>query len=142
MKTTTRNSYIALIIVSILVLAAYWYWSTRVPTTTFTVRSIDWSTQGDNFVLRLNLATQADEKIIGNKNAVLSEATPTSGASSDVEAFITALVGYPFVISINSDNPGVKDGDVYIRSLPKFPSPLLPTQNIPLSSGTLKVTLG
>ena len=138
MKIADRNRYIAIIMVCIVILLAFWYWSSRIPTKTYNVSQVAWqppTTTGGPFTLQYTLTTPADSQLVGGKSAILTNATPSVQSA---QALIDILTQYPFTITPGSLS---QDGlTLSIQTLPKIPSSV-GGQVIALSSGQLKVTM-
>jgi hypothetical protein len=132
MKTSTRNQAIAMLMVSIVILLAFWWWTARTPTKTFSIVQIEWLPPS---TLQLTLSTVIDKTIYLGKTAQVQGFVPTTPATANQQALITALIGYPFVIP--TQPPGIDPSGliVAIGSLPKG-VPSLPAMTLTSASGS------
>jgi hypothetical protein len=143
MKTSTRNQAIAMLMIGILILLAFWWWSARTPTKTFNITQIAWNPPAS---LQVTLGSQADRKLYGGKTAIIQDFIPATTASADQQTLIMALKKYPFVIS--DDNPPGIDPSGFIVSIGSLPNkvPNLPAQTLiastaPGALSTLRINL-
>lgn len=84
-----------MLMIGILILLAFWWWTARTPTKTFSIKQITWSPPTS---LQVTLASQIDRELYLGKTAIIQSFVPATPASADQQTLIIALTGYPFVI--------------------------------------------
>lgn len=143
MKTSTRNQTIAVLMISILLLLAFWWWTSRTPSKSFSIAQIRWTPPS---TLQLQLTAPADKQLYLGKTALMQSFIPATTPTSDQKALIDALTNYPFVISADSDNPGI-DQSGYVITVGSMPKNLPATAQLLTASAaatnmsTLRINL-
>ncbi len=119
-----------MLMIGILILLAFWWWTARTPTKTFSIKQITWSPPTS---LQVTLASQIDRELYLGKTAIIQSFVPATPASADQQTLIIALTGYPFVIP--QSPPGI-DPSGYVVAIGSLPNkvPNLPAQTLVASS--------